>query len=80
MADHADPINAQQQGAAVFGMVEALFDPAQVVDQEGRAHLAAPAPGQFFLDHIQQDAAHRFQEFQQHVAGEAVTDHHVEIT
>ena len=79
MADHADPINAQQQGSAVFGMVEALFNSPQVVDQKGRAHLAAPAPGQFFLDDIQQDAAHRFEELQQHVAGEAVTDHHVEL-
>jgi hypothetical protein len=35
MADHADPINAQQEGAAMFGMVEAFFNPAQVVDQEG---------------------------------------------
>ena len=60
-------------------MVEAFFNAAQVVDQEGRAHLAAAAPGQFLFDHIQQHAAHGFQELQQHVAGEAVAHHHVEL-
>jgi hypothetical protein len=53
------PFDAQQQRAAVLGVVEPLLDPAQVVDQESGAHLAAAAPGQFFLDHIEQHAAHR---------------------
>jgi hypothetical protein len=79
MADHADAIDPKQQGAAMFGVVEALFDPHQIAAQKGGSHFAAPAPGQFGPQDIQKDAPDGFQEFQQHIARESITDHHVEI-
>ena len=63
----------------MLGVIQALLDPAQVANQEGRSHLAAAPPGQFLFDHVQQHAADAFEELEQHVAGEAVTDHHVEV-
>jgi hypothetical protein len=79
MADHADAIDPKQQGAAMFGVVKALFDPHQIGAQKGGSHLAATAPGQFGPQDVQQDAPDRFQEFQQDIARESITYHYVEI-
>ena len=80
VADHADPFHPQQQGPAVFGMVESLLDADQVAAEKGGAHLAAPTPRQLGPQHVQENPAHRFEELQQHVAGEAVAHHHVEFS
>ena len=65
--------------AAVLGVIEALFDAAEIAHQEGGAHLAAAAAGKLSLEHIQQHAAHALEELQQHVAGEAVAHHHIKF-
>ena len=67
----------QQQCPAVLGMIEPLLDAAQIAHQEGRPHLAATAAWQFCFQHVEQHAAHAFQEFEQHVAREAIAHHHV---
>jgi hypothetical protein len=79
MADHADAIDSKQQGAAMFGVVEALFDPHQIAAQKGGSHFAATTPGQFGPQDVKQHAPHGFEEFQQYIARESITHHHVEI-
>ena len=80
MADHGNPVDAQEQSSTVLRMVQPLLDAFQVAAQECRTHLAATSPGQFSPQHAQQNAADGFQELQQHIAGESVTDHHIEVT
>ena len=69
---------AEQQSAAVFGMVQAFLDAFEVAAQKCRSNLAPASAGQFRSQDAKQHTADGLQEFEQHIAGEAVTDHNVE--
>ena len=64
----------------MFGMIQSLFDALEVAAQKSGTHFASTTTWQFGSEDTKQHAANRLKELEQNIAGEAVTDHHIELT
>ena len=79
MADDADTFDAQERGAAILGIIEALLERIEGLAGEDIPHLGGDGAGKRLLEHSDDGVHHALADFQGHVADEAVADDDVDV-
>src|SRR5438067_13460069 len=79
VTDDASAADAEEWGAAVFGVVHALLQSVECALREECADLALHALFQFFAQGARHELAKRFRRFEHDVADEAITDDDVGV-